>query len=249
MKYMGSKNRIAKYILPIMLEYRKPEMTWVEPFVGGANMIDKVNGKRIGADINPYLIEALIMIRDNPESIPDLITEDDYNKYKKELKIDGLTGFTGFAMSFGAKWFGGYRRNEKGTKGCIKNMIDQTRKSKNSALKQSNKIKGVEFINKSYLNLEIPYNSLIYCDPPYRMTTKYKDDFDHDIFWQWCKEKTCEGHIVFISEYSAPDDFKCIWQKEMITTFSENSLKSNIEKLFIYEKIQTKEEKIKNLFF
>jgi DNA adenine methylase len=75
----------------------------VEPFVGGANMIDKVNGKRIGADINPYLIEALIMIRDNPESIPDLITEDDYNKYKKELKIDGLTGFTGFAMSFGAK--------------------------------------------------------------------------------------------------------------------------------------------------
>jgi hypothetical protein len=35
----------------------------------------------------------------------------------------------------------------------------------------------------------------------------------------------------------------------MITTFSENSLKSNIEKLFIYEKIQTKEEKIKNLFF
>jgi len=55
MKYMGSKNRIAKYILPLMLKYRKPNQTWVEPFVGGANMIDKVDGKRIGADLNHYL--------------------------------------------------------------------------------------------------------------------------------------------------------------------------------------------------
>ena len=44
MKYMGSKNRIAKHILPIMLaEAEKNGITkWVEPFVGGANLIDKV---------------------------------------------------------------------------------------------------------------------------------------------------------------------------------------------------------------
>lgn len=37
MKYMGSKNRIAKHILPIMLaEAEKNNITtWVEPFVGG----------------------------------------------------------------------------------------------------------------------------------------------------------------------------------------------------------------------
>jgi DNA adenine methylase len=34
MKYMGSKNRIAKEILPIMLKERG-QRTWVEPFVGG----------------------------------------------------------------------------------------------------------------------------------------------------------------------------------------------------------------------
>jgi DNA adenine methylase len=50
-----------------MLEYRKENACWVEPFVGGANMIDKVEGKRIGADLNEYLIEALILIRDNPK--------------------------------------------------------------------------------------------------------------------------------------------------------------------------------------
>ena len=70
MKYMGSKNRIAKYILPIMLESRTKGMTWVEPFVGGANMIDKVDGERIGADLNKYLIEALLTIRDSINDIP-----------------------------------------------------------------------------------------------------------------------------------------------------------------------------------
>ena len=51
MKYLGSKNRIAKHILPIMEQYRE-NRTWVEPFVCGANMIDKVNGNRIGSDLN-----------------------------------------------------------------------------------------------------------------------------------------------------------------------------------------------------
>ena len=55
MQYMGSKNRIAKHLLPIMLENRNGR-TWVEPFVGGANMIDKVDGKRIGSDIHKHLI-------------------------------------------------------------------------------------------------------------------------------------------------------------------------------------------------
>ena len=63
MKYMGSKNRIAKHILPIMLvEAEKNGITkWVEPFVGGANMIDKVPDTfaREGYDINRYLIALL----------------------------------------------------------------------------------------------------------------------------------------------------------------------------------------------
>ena len=70
MKYMGSKNRIAKYILPIMLAAREDKQAWVEPFVGGGNMIDKVDGRRIGADMNPYLIDALIAIRDCVDYLP-----------------------------------------------------------------------------------------------------------------------------------------------------------------------------------
>ena len=42
MVYMGSKNRIAKELIPIITEYLKPNQWYVEPFVGGANMIDKI---------------------------------------------------------------------------------------------------------------------------------------------------------------------------------------------------------------
>ncbi|MBV5283410.1 MAG: DNA adenine methylase [Paludibacter sp.] len=54
---MGSKRRIANDILPIILENIQPDQYYVEPFVGGCNMIDKVkHSLKIGADNNQYLI-------------------------------------------------------------------------------------------------------------------------------------------------------------------------------------------------
>lgn len=230
---MGSKNRIAKHILPIMLKDRKEGQYWVEPFVGGANMIDKVTGNRIGADFNPYLIEALKLIRDNPKSIPEVITESEYKAAQSEKPLTGIVGFIGFAMSFGGKWFGGYRRDKAGTQGCIENMKTQTRRSRDNAIKQSVLIKGVELIHSSYAELEIPHNSIIYCDPPYEGTTGYKDKFNHAEFWQWCRDKSKEGHTVFISEYKAPDDFECVWQQELnVSVAKDGKQKKAIEKLF-----------------
>lgn len=59
MKYMGSKNKISKELLPLIIKNRIPNQWYVEPFVGGCNMIDKVDGNRIGNDSNIYLIEML----------------------------------------------------------------------------------------------------------------------------------------------------------------------------------------------
>ncbi len=235
MKYMGSKARIAKYILPIILKNRQKNQWYVEPFVGGANIIDKVDGNRIGVDNNIYLIEALKLIRDTPNNIPDLITENMY-KESKDYNNKALKGFIGFSMSFGGKWFGGYRRDIVGTAGCIKNMKTQTRRSKENALKQSEKLQGVKLVCCSYNQIIIPKNSIIYCDPPYENTTKYKDKFDHDKFWQWCREKSKEGHKIFISEYNSPDDFESIWEREITCTLTKDKRsKKSIEKLFIYK--------------
>ena len=110
MVYMGSKRRIAKHILPIMLEHRTPNQWWVEPFVGGGNMIDKVDGLRLGSDSNKWAIQALLSIRDHADELPKNnreFTEEDFNKLKVSDDY-AHKGFAGFAYSFGAKWLGSW---------------------------------------------------------------------------------------------------------------------------------------------
>jgi len=177
MKYMGSKNRIAKYILPIMLAERKPDQWWVEPFVGGGNTIDKIKGNRIGCDKNNHVIDALIAIRDDMEYLPKNNTDFTENDYK-QLRYNNnykYKGYAGFAFSYGRKWLGGWCRDGQGKRDYVKEAY-------RNALLQSPKIQDVIFINSSYQDLIVPTSSLIYCDPPYEGATAYKDDFDHKVF-------------------------------------------------------------------
>lgn len=228
MKYMGSKNRIAKYIIHIMLENKTKEQFWVEPFVGGANVIDKVYGNRIGSDSNKYLIDALISIRDFVDELPknnNEFTEFDYKnlRYSDDYKHKG---YAGFALSYGGKWLGGWRRDSNGKR-------DYINEAYKSAIKQNFALQNVELIHCNYNKLIIPPKSLIYCDPPYAGTTEYVHKFNHDEFWQWCREKSLEGHTVYVSEYNAPNDFKCVWQKEICSSLTRDTgNKKAIEKLF-----------------
>lgn len=237
---MGSKARIAKYLLPITLKDRKEGQWYVEPFVGGANMIDKVEGNRIGADSNKAVIDALIFIRDcNTPKNNDEYSESDYSKDSVMARlgkdIGGLASYALIAFSFGAKWIGGWSRG-KNSKGEHRDYVNEQHKASE---KQRPLLKSVNLVNSSYGDLEIPPNSIIYCDPPYAGTTKYKDDFNHAEFWQWCREKCDEGHQVFISEYNAPDDFVCIWQQELnVSVAKEGKHKKAIEKLFIHKSQQ-----------
>lgn len=231
MKYLGSKNRISKEILPLMIKHRTNE-TWVEPFVGGANMIDKVEGNRIGADLNEFVISLLNQMSKPNYKAPE-VSEEKYNDIKnyQSQYPRWIVGYAGTQLSFGATWFGSYRRDKQGNR----NYCLEAQKNVN---KQSKNIQGVRFIHSSYSELEIPKNSIIYCDPPYDTKAtkgKYKDEFNHLDFWQWCRDKVNEGHKVFVSEYNAPKDFKCIWEKEISQRMNNNveTSKTN-EKLFMY---------------
>ena len=226
MKYMGSKNKYAKHLLPIMLADRKEQQYWVEPFVGGGNMIDKVVGNRIGADVNKNVIDALISIRDSANSLPKdntEFTEEDY----RNLQPDYLYyGYANFAFSYAGKWKGGWCRDKE-------NRRDYVAESYRNALKQSPFLSDVSFHYCQYDELSIPYQSIIYCDPPYEGTTKYQSNFDHSKFWKWCIDKGREGHTVFVSEYNAPDVFNCVWEKEVTSSLTKNTGgKTAVEKLF-----------------
>ncbi len=232
MKYLGSKNRIAKHILPIMLKEANERgiTTWVEPFVGGANMIDKVpsNCQRIRIDYNAHTIEALIAIRDLVDELPYSLTEEEY-KSLKGSEPEPIKSWLRFVASFGGKFENGYAR-EKGS--------DETTfigYGKRSAQKQSPNLQGVELICGSYDDYSDFENCLLFLDPPYFQTTSYKTGaFDHPKFWDWCR-KMSEKNSVFISEYQAPDDFECVWQGEVKTNFASQRSEAThkaVEKLF-----------------
>ena len=257
MKYMGSKARFAKELIPIVTKNLKPNQWYVEPFVGGANMIDKViHPLRMGNDFNEYLIALYKALQDGWKP-PEFIERETYNTYRTKFNNHTYTddekflvGYFGFAGSYGGRFYeGGYAGK------LFKDGIEvrnYPKEAYNNIKKQLPFIKNVVFNDGSYDELDIPPNSIIYCDPPYENTKQYKDSFNHSKFWQWCRIKVKEGNEVYISEYNAPDDFICIWEKETKSSLSANGKsggsKKSTEKLFVH-KSQHKVDDFSDLLF
>ena len=229
---MGSKGRIAKEILPLILKDGKENQYYIEPFVGGCNMIDKVSNPRIANDNNIYLIEMWKGIQENRNIIRD-IPKDFYSDVRNSYNTNNnkydnfIIGWIGFTGSFNGRFFdGGYSGKTK-DRDYIKEQI-------NNIEKQIPFIQGIEFYSGDYRTLNYPSNSIIYCDPPYQGTTQYSTskNFNYDEFWEWCRIMAAKGHKVFISEYEAPEDFECIWSKEVTNSMNTTKTYKQTEKLF-----------------
>ncbi len=232
MKYMGSKSRVAKNIIEIARAGNEGRV-WVEPFVGGANMIAEVEGERIGADNNRYVAAMWRELEAGWVPKQDY-TKEFYERVRRrpETFPAHLVGWLGICCSYCGKWFGGYA-GEVATKGGVR---DYQKEAHRNVMKQVPKIKGVEFHHSGYDTLDIPPESLIYCDPPYRGTTGYKDSFDHDSFWEWCRDMKSEGHAVYVSEYQAPTGIECVWERGLASSLAANGTaggsKLSTERLF-----------------
>lgn len=103
-------------------------------------------------------------------------------------------------------------------------------------LESLERLERLETSCKSYNEIEIKPNSIIYCDIPYFNTNSYGkkniNTFDYESFYDWCKKQT---ELLFISSYEMPDDFIEL----TMGSFSHNSTLSAtannkvVEKLFI----------------
>lgn len=237
MKYMGSKVRFIKQILPIILKDRSEQQCYVEPFAGGMNSIAPVTGYRIANDNNEYLIAMWNALLSG--WVPPVVEKEVYNSVKmyKELYSPELVGWVGFNCSYSGKWFAGFAGKTKTKIGTVR---DYQAEALRNVQGQCSLLKGVVFSCCSYDTLLLPPNSIIYCDPPYYGTTSYNNiTFDYDAFWEWCRNKSKDGHSVFVSEYNAPDDFECLWQSVATSSLSANGRygrsKISVEKLFRYK--------------
>lgn len=234
MKYMGSKARIKKEILPIILKDRKENQYFVDLFAGGMNLIDSVEGNRIANDLNYYLIEMWRLLLNGwiPKPFYD---REFYNKVKnnKDDYPAYLVGWIGFNCSYSGKFFGGFAGKVNTKIGTVRNYQEE---ALSNVLKQVGNLRNVKLRNENYFELVIPPNSIIYLDPPYKDTTKYFADFDHDKFYDYCRQKKKEGHLIFVSEYEMPNDFVCVWEKQVKSSLYANGKiggsKISTEKLF-----------------
>lgn len=235
MKYVGSKNRLSKYIVPIIQsKITKETNAYIEPFCGGCNIIDKIKCKnRYASDLNKYLISLLKVARDNPNIIPKTITEEIYNNVRlnKDNYDDWYVGLVGFCSTYGAKWFGGYAR---GYKNDGKTKRDMSSEAIRNLKKQSVNLNGIKFKCQDYLSMPTDISeNVIYCDPPYKGTTGYKDGINYNQFYEWVR-KLSRDNIVLISEYNMPSDFRCIWEHKHETTLDTKKHKERIERLWVY---------------
>ncbi len=230
---MGSKTRIADLILRIILKNRQNRI-YVEPFTGGCNTLCKVFGHRIGSDINKYLIAMWKGLQENKERpyvIPWELYDEARQEYNNQTNIqfdDFLIGWIGWMGSYNGRFFdGGYSGHDVKGRDYISEQIRNTES-------QINRIKDVEFYCADYEILQLPTHSLIYCDIPYKGTKQYACSmgFNYKRFWNWCRKVHSEGHIIYVSEYTAPEDFYCVWGKEITNSLHTKNTYKATEKLF-----------------
>jgi site-specific DNA-adenine methylase len=252
MKYLGGKHKIGKKIAHFLISKCPADEVngYLEPFCGSLGVFKHMTNsgykKCIASDIQPDLIEMWKRLQKGTLKIPDEITEEDYNRLKNldSNKPNTTRAIAGFFLSFGGKYFAGYSQKWAGSSGRdflqeFKNGIDK--------IKPQIQHTNVIFEHKSYNDWE-PHNMLIYCDPPYQGTEAYSsvEKFDHDKFWETMR-KWSKNNKVFISEETAPKDFKSIWSKQKRRTLDKENRDNKKEHLFVYNNSKfTKKNNHKN---
>ena len=216
--------------------------TFVDAFCGGCNLLDKVPTEfhRIGNDKNKYLIAMWVRLTHYGWIPPTKISRELYNKYREyfnEKRFDNDTsislydaevGWYGFMGSFNGRFFdGGYSGHDVNGRDYIGEQIRNT-------LAQVTKLKGVDWYYSDYDKIPLLEHSTIYCDIPYKDTKQYSTskNFDYERFYDWCRRMKANGHRIFVSEYQMPDDFKCIWEKQITNAMNQKNTYKPTERLF-----------------
>lgn len=233
MQYMGGKARIGKRIAEHLNDALDGELDFIEPFVGGFNIVPHINTTGIIAcsDINEALVHLYRALQEGWIP-PTTLTKEEYEEAKTLPNYNPLKAFAGFGVSFSGKWFGGYAsRPER----------DYAKNCHNSLMKKIEHIKKVSYFDNlpydQFWNYDMPH-CVLYCDPPYAGTTTYSaaQGFDSDAFWAWCL-KMAERHFVYVSEYTCPLPHVVCFEKDQKTTVCRDKSKyrTATEKLFLID--------------
>lgn len=242
--YAGGKAKIGKSIAEIIKQYSDEYMSADKqkkvkiyiPFAGllgvSRHLID-YNFEIYANDANNDIISMWEMLKNKEYVLPEhALTKDEYIHMKQTNSGEPHErGFYSIACAYSGIPFAGYRVISNG-----RNYYDRTKRGINEIV-ENGILNSIIFSCKDYeLFLENCENTIIYADPPYKnnkFNAKYFKDFDSERFWNVMR-RLAVNNLVIISEYEAPADFKCIWEKQYYNVFS-SKLKRGSEKLFVFD--------------
>lgn len=242
MVYMGSKSKYAQYIVPILQKVINDNnvQLYIEPFVGGANVIDKIKcNLRYGYDRSDTLIALLIQARDDFSKVLADGSRELWDKGKGYVK-DGVMPEDMTLAEIGAMEFFASFSNGGFPRGYAKNTAGRNyfQEARANMEKQAPNLKGILFYPGNYYELAKVKGAVIYCDPPYANTKHYgyanQEKMDYTRFWNWVREMSKDNY-VFVSEQVAPDDFEIVWEMEAKRTCGKDNNFKATEKLFRYK--------------
>lgn len=234
MRYQGGKSILGKYLAPIVAQDITLDTTaYVEPFMGGLGFTENIakyipeNVPIILSDVNPALATLYRAWRSGWRPPAEPIGKAEWLRLKAAaLSYNPMTAFAACGLSFGGVWFASFAKNTPKT--------DYYNQAVNSLNRKFNTVEkhSVEFLGLPYDQLVIPDGSVVYCDPPYVGTDGYRDDrsrvFDHAKFWDWVRVMS-ERCVVYVSEYTVPEDAVVVCRKERGTTMNPKAQKAKKE--------------------
>lgn len=209
---------------------------YVEPFLGAASVATHVTiPNKYLSEIQSDLVElwrSALAGTFNPKRIND----DEYKLIaRNEMQVTPEDrAFYATACSFGGKWFGGFARGQDFHQIGI-NSIERKRR----LLEEHSD--SITITNESYEQAVERHrgnpNTVFYFDPPYQGTTGYKGTprFNNGRFWDVVRDIS-RDHVVFVSEYTYPDDFVPVQTfNSQITLDISNDKPTKREFLLVHE--------------
>ena len=233
MSYVGGKSKNSQFIIDILNNPFFDNKVYLEPFVGYGHITKRIQNKKkyyLG-DNNEDLIILLKYIQKCKGKYPS-ITPKQYEILKKTKQASIEKSIAGFCYSYNGKQWGGYvNRHPEGDK--IRNYPAE-RKRHYELLRKTPSFQQATIRVAPYDSWK-PKGYVIYCDPPYINTTGYtsSSDFNHTAFWNTIRRWSIDNY-VFVSEYTAPSDFKEIGSSVKYSSLSGKGAGDvRTERLFI----------------
>lgn len=243
MAYLGGKAKGAEHILKILNHKIFDGLPYIEPFVGYAHILRRVTGKSsyIASDSNNLLMVLLKHIQKTDNQHPTISAEE-YKDLRSHPEKDPLkAAYAAFTYSYNGKWFAGYTGSSRLLATKARNYVAERKRYYNKL--HDNPIFASATLKTGPYTMYNPTNtknSLIYCDPPYANTEEYKDTFDSEAFWNWVRQMSAPeaNNFVFVSEYTAPEDFICVGQKTKYQSIAgRGSTRKREEIVFVHKSL------------